>query len=142
MKKSKADKIWAYKIANPSATNREVANASGAHVTYVASLMRKTGTPKEILEAPKSPKRGDILDTAKEYVTKDRASDHGDMEDNFEMIADFWSTYLDRRIVAYDVGAMMALLKVARIRSNPKHPDNWVDGAGYMACGGEIAGKR
>jgi hypothetical protein len=142
MKKSKADKIWAYKIANPSATNREVANASGAHVTYVASLMRKTGTPKEILEAPKSPKRGDILDTAKDYVTKDRASDHGDMEDNFEMIADFWSTYLDRRIVAYDVGAMMALLKVARIRSNPKHPDNWVDGAGYMACGGEIAGKR
>lgn len=142
MKKSKADKIWAYKIANPSATNREVANASGAHVTYVASLMRKTGTPKEILEAPKSPKRGDILDTAKDYVTKDRASDHGDMEDNFEMIADFWSTYLDRRIVVYDVGAMMALLKVARIRSNPKHPDNWVDGAGYMACGGEIAGKR
>ena len=142
MKKSKADKIWAYKIANPSATNREIASASGAHVTYVASLMRKTGTPKEILEAPKLPKRGDILDTAKEYVTKDRASDHGDMEDNFGMIADFWSTYLDRRIAAHDVGAMMALLKVARIRSNPKHPDNWVDGAGYMACGGEIAGKR
>jgi hypothetical protein len=130
------------KTAQRQASNREVANASGAHVTYVASLMRKTGTPKEILEAPKSPKRGDILDTAKDYVTKDRASDHGDMEDNFEMIADFWSTYLDRRIVAYDVGAMMALLKVARIRSNPKHPDNWVDGAGYMACGGEIAGKR
>ena len=142
MKKSKADKIWAYKIANPLATNREIASASGAHVTYVASLMRKTGTPKEILEAPKLPKRGDILDTAKEYVTKDRASDHGDMEDNFGMIADFWSTYLDRRIAAHDVGAMMALLKVARIRSNPKHPDNWVDGAGYMACGGEIAGKR
>jgi hypothetical protein len=141
MKKSKADKIWAYKIANPTATNREVAKASGAHVTYVTSLMRKIGTPKEILEAPKPPKRGDILDTAKGYVTKDRASDHGDMEDNFEMIADFWSTYLDRRIAAHDVGAMMALLKVARIRSNPKHPDNWVDGAGYMACGGELAGK-
>jgi hypothetical protein len=35
----------------------------------------------------------------------------------------------------------MNLLKVARIKSNPEHPDNWVDGAGYMACGGEIAGK-
>tara|TARA_R110001599_G_scaffold5068_6_gene25536 strand:- start:47 stop:478 length:432 start_codon:yes stop_codon:yes gene_type:complete len=143
MKKSlKADKIWKYKLANPTATNRQIAKACGAHVTYVTSLMGRTGTPKEILEAPKSPKRGDILDTAKGYVTKDRASDHGDMEDNFEMIADFWSTYLDRRIAAHDVGAMMALLKVARIRSNPKHPDNWVDGAGYMACGGEIAGKR
>lgn len=142
MKKLKADKIWAYKIANPTATISEVAKATKTSYTYVTLLMKKTGTPKEILEAPRPPKRGDILDTAKAYVTKDRASDHGDMEDNFEMIADFWSTYLDRSIAAHDVGAMMALLKVARIRSNPKHPDNWVDGAGYMACGGEIAGKR
>ena len=141
MKKLKADKIWAYKIANPTATISEVAKATKTSYTYVTLLMKKTGTPKEILEAPRPPKRGDILDTAKAYVTKDRASDHGDMEDNFEMIADFWSTYLDRSIAAHDVGAMMALLKVARIRSNPKHPDNWVDGAGYMACGGEIAGK-
>lgn len=142
MKKSKADKIWAYKIANPSATNSDIAKATKTSYGYVYKLMQNIGTPKEILEAPRPPRRGDILDTAKAYVTKDRASDHGDMEDNFEMIADFWSTYLDRRIAAHDVGAMMALLKVARIRSNPKHPDNWVDGAGYMACGGEIAGKR
>jgi hypothetical protein len=86
--------------------------------------------------------RAEILETAKQYVTKDRASDHGDMEDNFEMIADLWSVYLDIRIKPHEVGVMMTLLKVARIRSNPEHPDNWVDGAGYMACGGEIAGKR
>ena len=86
--------------------------------------------------------RAEILETAKQYVTKDRASDHGDMEDNFEMIADLWSVYLDIRIKPHEVGVMMTLLKVARIRSNHEHPDNWVDGAGYMACGGEIAGKR
>ena len=86
--------------------------------------------------------RAKILETAKQYVTKDRASDHGDMEDNFEMIADFWSVYLDIRIKPHEVGVMMTLLKVARIRSNPEHPDNWIDGAGYMACGGELAGKR
>jgi hypothetical protein len=63
------------------------------------------------------------------------------MEDNFQMIANLWATYLNVDVAAHDVGAMMALLKVARIRSNPKHPDNWVDGAGYMACGGELAGK-
>ena len=141
MKKSKADKIWAYKIANPTATTSEVAKATKTSYTYVASLMKKIGTPKEILEAPKPPRRGDILDTAKGYVTKDRASDHGNMEDNFQMIANLWATYLNVDVAAHDVGAMMALLKVARIRSNPKHPDNWVDGAGYMACGGEIAGK-
>lgn len=86
--------------------------------------------------------RAEILETAKQYVTKDRASDHGDMEDNFKMIADFWSTYLGIVINPHEVGVMMNLLKVARIKSNPEHPDNWVDGAGYMACGGEIAGKR
>ena len=141
MKKSKADKIWAYKIANPTATTSEVAKATKTSYTYVTLLMKKIGTPKEILEAPKRPRRGDILDTAKGYVTKDRASDHGNMEDNFQMIANLWATYLNVDVAAHDVGAMMALLKVARIKSNPKHPDNWVDGAGYMACGGELAGK-
>jgi hypothetical protein len=42
---------------------------------------------------------------------------------------------------ATDVAVMMNLLKVARIKSNPKHPDNWIDACGYMACGGEIVGK-
>ena len=27
--------------------------------------------------------RAEVLDTAKGYVTQDRAADHGDMEDNF-----------------------------------------------------------
>jgi len=31
----------------------------------------------------------------------------------------------------------MTLLKVARIRGNPNHADNFVDGAGYMACAAE-----
>ena len=70
MKKSKADKIWAYKIANPSATVSEVAKATKTSYTYVTLLMKKTGTPKEILEAPKPPKRGDILDTAKHTSLK------------------------------------------------------------------------
>jgi hypothetical protein len=32
----------------------------------------------------------------------------------------------------------MTLLKLARIKSNPRHQDNWVDGCGYLACGGEL----
>jgi hypothetical protein len=35
----------------------------------------------------------------------------------------------------------MALLKIARIHSNPTHMDNWVDACGYMACGGEVVSK-
>ena len=39
---------------------------------------------------------------------------------------------------AVDVAAMLALLKIARIASGHAKEDNWVDLAGYAACGGEI----
>jgi hypothetical protein len=85
-------------------------------------------------------KRADILATASEYVTKDRATTHGDAEDNFRRIADLWNAYLGvDDITSIDVAVMLALLKVARIKQNPNHTDNWIDIAGYAACGGEIA---
>jgi hypothetical protein len=34
---------------------------------------------------------------------------------------------------------MMTLLKLARIKANPDNMDSWIDGCGYLACGGEIA---
>lgn len=83
--------------------------------------------------------RGNLLDIAKTYITKDRQADHGDAEDNFTRIAQYWSVHLGVPVKAHDVAVMMALLKVARIKQNPNHIDNWVDGAGYFACGGEIA---
>jgi hypothetical protein len=89
--------------------------------------------------------RAEILDTAKQYVTQDRAAQHGDAEDNFRRIAALWNAYLDPEgtfITAEDVAAMMALLKIARLSVNPGHLDNWVDGAGYLACGGEIASGK
>lgn len=85
--------------------------------------------------------RAQILDTAKAYVTKDRAADHGDMESNFATIAALWSAYLGAGVKPHDVAAMMSLLKIARIRQNPGHADNWIDSAGYAACGGEITSR-
>ena len=84
-------------------------------------------------------KRAEILDTAKEYVTKDRAATHGDAERNFNLIACYWTAHLDTIITAEDVAIMMTLMKLARAKANPAHADNWVDGCGYLACGGEIA---
>lgn len=83
--------------------------------------------------------RSEILDTAKSYVNVDRAATHGDAESNFGLIACYWSAHLDTEIFASDVAVMMTLLKLARIKSNPTHMDNFVDGCGYLACGGEIA---
>lgn len=82
--------------------------------------------------------RTDILETARSHVTRDRQSTHGAPEDTFARIAGMWSAYLGVEIIASDVAAMMALVKIARIRNNPMHADNWIDLAGYAACGGEV----
>jgi len=79
-----------------------------------------------------------VLRTAETYVTKDRANEHGNMEDNFKTIAAYWSQHLGTQVTAVDVAIMMALLKIARLRSNAPNFDNWVDGCGYLACGGEL----
>lgn len=86
--------------------------------------------------------RSEILDTAKQYVNVDRAGTHGDAESNFGLIAAYWSAHLNVSIRAHDVAVMMTLMKLARARSNPKHTDNWVDGCGYLALGGEAAGEE
>ena len=82
--------------------------------------------------------RSEILDTAKEYVTKDRADTHGDAESNFGLIAAYWSAHLNKNISAHDVAVMMTLMKLARMRSNPAHVDSAIDAAGYSALAGEI----
>ena len=89
-------------------------------------------------------KRTEILDTAKQYVTKDRDATHGDMEDNFDSIAELWQIYFNNEwdFTSTDVAVMMTLLKIARLKSNKSNPDNWVDACGYMACGGELAIKK
>jgi ABC-type sulfate transport system substrate-binding protein len=86
--------------------------------------------------------RADILDTAKDFITKDRAATHGDAERNFGLIAAYWSAHLNKNIKPHDVAVMMTLMKLARAKSNPKHIDNWIDGCGYLALGGEAAGEE
>lgn len=85
-----------------------------------------------------------VLKEAEKCVCGNREQDYGGPEDNFRKIGDLWSIYLDCnvKIDAYDVAAMMALLKISRLSNNPEHMDSWVDLAGYAACGGEIAGKE
>lgn len=83
-------------------------------------------------------KRPEILDKAKACVCGDREQDYGSPESNFGKIAGFWSLYLSYPVDAKDVAAMLALLKVARIASGHAKEDNWIDLAGYAACGGEI----
>ena len=86
--------------------------------------------------------RKDILDAALRCVNGDREQDYGSPERNFSTIADMWNAYLQlgeaEKLYAKDVAAMMALMKIARISSGHAKADNWIDLAGYAACGGEI----
>lgn len=83
--------------------------------------------------------RADILTTALQAVTVDRAATHGDAERSVGQIAAVWSARLGVTITPAQVCIMMVDLKCARAWSNPDHADSWVDMAGYAACGGELA---
>lgn len=83
--------------------------------------------------------RSEILSIAADIVTKDRATTHGPAENTFGLIARLWSDFLGVDVAPEEVGLMLVLLKVARASGNPAHADNWIDIAGYAACGGELA---
>lgn len=93
--------------------------------------------------------REEILAAAKQCVCGDRDQDYGSPEKSFDMIAELWKSYIREKcigpdrdvcITGADVGAMMCLFKLARISTGHRKADNWIDLAGYAACGGELEG--
>ena len=95
--------------------------------------------------------REEILKEALKCVNGEREQQYGSPEDSFMAIAELWTVYLEHGCVEdngavllhpEDVAAMMALLKIARISSGVDKVDNWVDLAGYAACGGAIQAAR
>jgi hypothetical protein len=161
----KAEAVKKLLEKNPKMPTKDIAKAVGCHPYYVGRVKRDMGLTVSRKKAQKPnttgrktksaqntamgalPKatqqqdysRGGLLDRAKEIVTNDRQNTHGHPEDSFRRIADLWSGYLTVGLHEEDVAVMMALVKVARIMENPRHADNWIDGAGYFACGGEVA---
>lgn len=91
--------------------------------------------------------RKELLETAFQCVCGDREQDYGSPEDNFATIAEFFTSYIKRKCVSpgadvcinpEDVSALLITVKLARIASGHAKADNWIDIAGYAACGGEI----
>lgn len=85
--------------------------------------------------------RAKILEEATQVVCHDRADQYGSVEDNFGIIAKLWSSYFGFDVSAVDVSCCMILLKIAREKSNDKR-DNWIDIAGYAACGAEVSAAK
>lgn len=87
--------------------------------------------------------REEILNEATKCVCDQRQEEYGTLEDSFNQISKLWNAYLGDNVTdAHDVAMMMALLKIARIRTGRRKADSYIDLAGYAACGGEIALKN
>lgn len=90
--------------------------------------------------------RRSTLETALDYVVNDRNIDNGDPEDNFGSIAELWTYWLRRKynvefsVTPTDVAMMSLMIKIARLLVSESKADNWIDIAGYAACGAETAG--
>lgn len=82
--------------------------------------------------------RAETLDKAKACVCGQRDNEYGTPEDNFTIIAKLWSAYKGVEFTPNDIAMMMALLKIARIKTGTATDDSYVDLAGYAACGAEI----
>ena len=86
--------------------------------------------------------RKETLEAAMKCVCGERQDQYGTPEDNFGFIAKLWSLYIGRTVTAEDVAVMMALLKIARIKTGTATEDCFVDLVGYAACGAEIFQKE
>lgn len=109
-------------------------------------------------------KRRDTLEHAINCVCKERQDQHGNPENSFQNIADYWNVFLEHKInktlslletlppeailgktleaevklTPADVATMMVLLKVARAEMNPLNNDNFIDMCGYASLAGEL----
>ena len=90
----------------------------------------KTGVPV--------PVRGRVLHKAAAVVNGERQNEYGNPEDNFAFIARLWSIYAEREYTPHDVAIMMALFKIARIKSGTGTEDSYTDACGYVALAADI----
>ena len=96
-----------------------------------------------------------ICADAAALVGGDRQVTHGDKTINFSNTADAWNAILRAKarkagwpihdvfvtLDALDVANMLEAFKIARRYSGSHNIDDYVDGAGYAGCAGEIAEK-
>jgi len=121
----------------PMTVEEHIARMLGMFPCDCPSCLQEAEAEKKE-EAPHSI-RAEILDAAAACVLVDRQKTHGSPEESFTMISKLWGAFLGVHIEPHEVCAMMGLVKVARLKASPDNADNWVDMAGYAACGGELA---
>lgn len=85
-----------------------------------------------------APVRGRVLNKAAAVVNGARQDEYGNPEDNFALIGALWSVYTGYDFTPHHVAMMMALLKVARIKSGTGTEDSYTDACGYIALAADM----
>lgn len=133
-------------------TRKKTGNAFTRAIAEIVSATDKPGwsvaeTPEGEIVATHKPatSAGAIAQQAAELVSGARASAHGPKLDNHQRIAAAWNGILaaagkspSTPLDAHDVANLMEALKIARRYCGAFNVDDYVDGAGYAACAGEI----
>jgi deoxyxylulose-5-phosphate synthase len=91
----------------------------------------------------------EIAAKASDLVGGDRAKQHGDKSENFAKIAAIWNgtlaaagVVMSRPLDGHDVCNLMETMKVARRYTGSFNVDDYIDGAGYAACAGEVLAQQ
>jgi hypothetical protein len=132
-------------ISTPSGCdcgNCECGKEDGADVETIKPEEFVPKFPNDPDDPNKETPRGDVLREAEFLITGDRNKTYGPPTQNFLHIAELLNTRFGHKLKpsarfnGSDVADLMILVKVARNISDTKR-DNWVDIAGYAACGYE-----
>jgi len=84
--------------------------------------------------------RNETLDAAKDAINGDRQQRYGEAGECLGRIAALWNALTGtQQFDAVNVAIMLGLMKVARMRTDATHADNFVDVCGYMALAAELA---
>lgn len=72
-------------------------------------------------------------------ILRDRDAQYGSMEETMVRACEIFELITGKELSPYHANVFMHSLKLARIRTSPQKPDNYVDGINYLAFAGEFA---
>lgn len=133
-----ATEYWDDRAVNPREWETKTADPETDSPTYVAEYEGSGET-----EPDPNSRRGILLQAIR-CVCGDRDQDYGSPEHSLSAIGRFWADYIRSKygaevpLTGADASAMMVLFKMARVATGHGKADNWIDAAGYAACGGEL----
>jgi hypothetical protein len=72
-------------------------------------------------------------------ILRDRDEQYGKMQDVVIRACEIFELTTGKEMSPYHANMFMHSLKLARLRTSPQKPDNYVDGINYLAFAGEFA---